>query len=97
MNWLSGMQNEWRQLGEQLGISNTALEVIQNDLGRPKPIGKLSEVISKWKRSACSPYTFENLLECLKKMDEAKECIKLVEKNLRDPDIVKEYTKSNVD
>ena len=93
MNWLNDIQIEWRQLGEQLNVSTTALDVIQNNLGRPTPIGKLSEVISKWKRSASSPYTFENLLECLKTMplDEAKECTKIVEKNLRDPNIVKEY------
>ena len=92
MNWLSGMQNEWRALGEQLSVSDTALEAIQGDMNRPKPIGKLSEVFSKWKRSTCPPYTFENLiLECLKRMDETTESVKIVMEKLKDPKIVQEY------
>ena len=60
------MKNDWQELGNQLGIPAYELQSIETT--RPTPIGRLTEVFNKWNEGAYSHYTFQNLLNCLKKM-----------------------------
>ena len=66
ISWLGCMKNDWQQLGIQLGIPPYELQSIETT--RPTQISRLTDVFNKWKEGAYSHYTFQNLLDCLKKM-----------------------------
>lgn len=73
-NWLNDMKNKWQDLGRQLGVSHIDIQTIEI---HTRPSNQLSELFDIWRRRACSPYTFENLLKCLDTLEE-KDCYERV-------------------
>lgn len=63
---ISSMKNDWKILGNQLKIPVYELQSIERT--NQRQMERLIDVFAKWKNSGCSPYTFQNLLDCLKSM-----------------------------
>ena len=88
-NWLRPIASDWNKLGKQLKVDDGSLRSFRRDVGLDDQ-DRLSEVFDVWKSSMCSPYTFENLLSCLKKMDKMT-YVREIKEKLQDPKVQERY------
>ena len=89
LNWLVQIASEWDKLGDRLKVKNGKIKSLRKDVGLDDQ-GRLREVFVVWKSSMCSPYTFENLLNCLEEMEEL-DCVGEIKEKLQDPEVQKRY------
>ena len=89
VNWLVTLEPKWRELGQSLQVAEHKLETI--DQQRVSNAVRLSNTFDEWRRTLCSPYTFEQLISSLEQRSYNDE-IKTVKKKLRDPEVRREYS-----
>ena len=88
-NWLKKIQADWDKLGSQLKVQVYKMNNFKKDVGLDNG-GRLSAVLEEWRKSLCSPHTFENLLSCLEKMDE-KDFAKHIREQLQELEVQERY------
>ena len=89
LNWLGQTASDWEKLGKQLKVEDAQIKSFRKNVGFDDQ-DRLSEVFVIWKNSMCSPYTFENLLNCLEEMKELARVREIKEK-LQDPEVQERY------
>ena len=89
LNWLGQVASDWDKLGDRLKVKDGKIKIFRKDRGLDDE-GRLREVLVIWQRSMCSPYTFENLLNCLEEMDEL-DCVREIKEKLQDPKVQERY------
>ena len=89
VNWLVTLEPKWRELGQSLQVAEYKLETI--DQQRVSNAVRLSNTFDEWRRSLCSPYTFEQLISSLKQRG-YNNAIKTVEEKLQEKEVRREYS-----
>ena len=89
MSWLVTLQPNWRQVGQSLKVAEHQLESF--DQQRGSNAIRLSNTFDEWRRSMCSPYTFEQLISSLKQRG-YNEAIETVKEKLQDREVRRDYS-----
>ena len=88
-SWLVTLQPNWREVGESLKVEDYKLDSFHNL--RVSDADRLSKTFSEWRRTLCSPYTFEQLISSLKQRN-YNDAIEKVKEKLQDQEVRQEYS-----
>ena len=89
-NWLSDRAAVWRKIGVSLNVKGGMLDSIQHNVTF-SDANRLTEVFEEWRRTVCSPHTFEHLIKCLEDINEV-DAAKTIKEKFKDPQVIAEYS-----
>ena len=87
--WLVTLEPKWRELGLSLKVKDYKLDSFSQE--NISNAVRLSKTFVEWRRTTCSPYTFEQLINSLEQR-EYEDAIKTVKKNLQEKQVRREYS-----
>ena len=90
VNWLSDRAAEWRRIGVTLNVNGGKLATLQHNVAH-SDVNRLSEVFEEWRKTVCSPHTFEHLIKCLEEIGDI-DAAKTIKRKLKDPQVKAEYS-----
>ena len=89
MNWSVTLEPNWHDVGQSLKVAEYKLKSF--DQQRGDDTDRLSNTFGEWRKSRCSPYTFEQLISSLKQRG-YNDAVETVKKKLQDKEVRREYS-----